>query len=108
MWIFTNNAFVSIVQHREQPNTLLVRGRAPGDVARFLSVPNCFEEETPSADYRYRILASREEVGQALARALSKVTYPNFKDSIVAKWRKQVALKIWSLMYSVQHMKAWK
>lgn len=108
MWVFTNNAFVSIVQHRERPNVLLVRGRAPGDVARFLSVPTCFEEETPSADYRYRILASREEVGQALARSLAKVTYPNFKDSIVAKWRKEAAMKIWSIMWNVQRERAGK
>lgn len=108
MWVFTNNSFVSIVQHRDKPDTLLVRGRVSGDVSRFLGVPKKNEIELDIADYRFRIIATREEVGQALARNLAAVNYPNFKDSIGAKWRKEAAMRIWSIMFNVQRERAGK
>jgi hypothetical protein len=32
MWIFANNAFVSIVEFRDEPDMLLIRARLPGDI----------------------------------------------------------------------------
>lgn len=108
MWVFTNNAFVSIVQHRTKPDIFIVRGRVSGDVSRFLGLPKKNEIELDVADYRYRIEAEQIDVCRALGRSLAGVTYPNFKDSIVAKWRKEAAMKIWSIMWNVQREKAGK
>lgn len=34
MWICLNDAFLSIVAHRDKPGVLLVRARRPGDIER--------------------------------------------------------------------------
>lgn len=102
MWLVLNDSFVSVVQHNGDSNLLVVRGRHRGDVARFLGLPARLEVETPSADYRFRITARRETVERAAVRAIGKVRYPNFKNSIVDQWRKTIAMRIWWLFYRHQ------
>lgn len=102
MWVVLNNSFVSIVEHRTLPNVLVVRGRFRGDVARFLDLPIAVEQETPDADYRFRIQATREDVALRLVEAVGGVRYPNFKDSIREKWRKSVASSIWGVLWNAQ------
>jgi hypothetical protein len=102
MWIFTSTGFVSIVQHTNDPDTLIVRGRFQGDAARFLGLPIEAEEETPSADYRFRCYAHRDVVAAAMIQAADSIRYPNFKDSIIEKWRKSVAMRVWSILYREQ------
>lgn len=106
MWIITSDAFVSIVEHRENPDLLIVRGRFSGDVARFLGVKQSNERETPEADYRFRIITRREVVAQAMQRQLGRVRYPNFKDSIAAAWRKALAMRVWSIFHAAQEERA--
>lgn len=103
MWIITSTSFVSIVQHRDDPRLLIVRGRFKGDVERFLAVPGHLqplEQVTPHADYRFRAVVPRETVAAAMEREVARIRYPNFKDSIVAKWRKALALRVWSLFHA--------
>jgi hypothetical protein len=102
MWILTSNAFVSIVEHLDDPGALIVRGRFAGDAARFLGVPLAREKETPDADYRFRIVAKRESVERSVVRAVRGVRYPNFKDSILEAWRKALALRVWSIFHAAQ------
>lgn len=102
MWIVLNNSFVSIVEHRDDPDVLIVRGRFRGDAARFLGAPLTREKETPTADYRFRIAAKRETVERAVLRAVRGVRYPNFKDSIRDAWRKSVAMRVWSIFFEAQ------
>lgn len=102
MWILTNNAFVSIVEHRDDPDMLVVRGRHAGDVARFLGVLKALEQVTPDADYRFRIVAKRDAVEKALVRAVRDVTYPNFKNSIRESWRHTIANRIWAIFFDHQ------
>ena len=106
MWIITSNAFVSIVQHRDEPDTLIVRGRFKGDVERFLNpLPSglrLHERITPDADYRFRAEVPREAVAHAMARQVGQVRYPNFKDSIAAAWRKALAMRVWSIFHAAQ------
>jgi hypothetical protein len=110
MWIITNTAFVSIVEHRDDASKLIVRGRFKGDVERFLNPlangMRVVEEVTPSADYRFRAVVPREEVAHAMLRAVSKIKYPNFKDSIIAKWRKSIAMRVWSIFNREQQERA--
>lgn len=109
MWIITSGGFVSIVQHRDDPRLLIVRGRFEGDVERFLAVPGQLrplEECTPHADYRYRCTVPRETVAAALLRQVDLVRYPNFKDSIKAAFRKVLAMRVWSIFHAAQHERA--
>ena len=102
MWLFLNDSFVSIVEHRDDPRLLLVRGRFKGDAARFLGLTAAAEIELHQADYRFRIVADRREVERALVRAILRVRYPNFKDSIRTTWRKSIAMRVWSTLAAAQ------
>lgn len=97
-----NNAFVSIVEHYDDPDLLVVRGRFPGDVSRFLGVPVGLERETTHTDYRYRIAAPRKVVEEAVLLAVRGISYPNFKNSIRDYWRKALALSVWSIFADAQ------
>lgn len=100
MWLMTNKTFVSIVEHRDDPNLLCVRGRFKGDVDRFLG--KACETETPGADYRFRAVAPRDEVSSALLISALGIDYPNFKDSVREKWRHDAYLEVWGVMWREQ------
>jgi hypothetical protein len=100
MWVFTNNAFVSIVAHRDKPGTLLVRGRFKGDVDRFLR-RKC-EIETPDADYRFRAESTFSDVARLIEIATCDINYPNFKDSMREPWRKRIAMSLWGILANAQ------
>lgn len=100
MWVFTNNAFVSIVAHRDKPGTLLVRGRFKGDVDRFIG--KACEVETPDADYRFRAEASFTDVAAQMQLEVWSIGYPNFKDSIKQDWRKRLAMSVWVILAEAQ------
>jgi hypothetical protein len=102
MWLFTNDAFVSIVEHRDDPDTMLVRGRFRGDAARFLGVPQHHEIELTTADYRWRVITDRASVEKALLRSIRRAHYPNFKDSIRTAWRRAIAMRVWSVLAVAQ------
>jgi hypothetical protein len=106
MWLFTSNAFVSIVEDRDSVDRLIVRGRFKGDVERFLnplpSGVSVREVVTPNADYRFRATVERSDVCAAMVRASYAVGYPNFKGSIKADWRHRVAMAVWSILHREQ------
>ena len=65
MWIYLNDAFLSVVAHRDDDAVLLVRGRRPGDIERVF--PEAAVQETPAADYRFRAALPRRRVVEVLA-----------------------------------------
>lgn len=104
MWIYLNDAMLSIVAHRTQPDDLLVRARVAGDLER--AFPHLAGEavETPDADYRYRIIVPRGDVAQMLADAACNIDYDNFKASIppADQARHGAYLACWSAMRALQ------
>lgn len=103
MWVFMNDAFLSIVAHRDDEGSFMVRARAEGDIERVF--PRAKVEETPHADYRYRATLPRSEVGGAVYRNLMEIDYPNFKGSIAKSDypRHDAYMEVWQAMYSYQH-----
>ena len=57
MWIQFNNAFLSIVENRDNKLELLVRARIKGDIEKIFPEVEVFEND--SADYKYRALISK-------------------------------------------------
>lgn len=114
MWLFTNSSFVSIVQDRDNPQQLWVRGRLPGDVEKFLGHHIAADDkvlETNDADYRFRCKVSRGVAAAALMDNLGKLDYTNFKSSIDQKSklgyeRHEIYLRVWSIMENWQ--RRWK
>jgi hypothetical protein len=75
-----NDAFISIVAHKDQPHALLVRARAGTDIPRLF--PAARVVCTPAADYRYRAVIPRAAVAAVIADKIAGITYTNFKASV--------------------------
>lgn len=102
MWIFLNDAFLSIV-HAGDDATLLVRARRPGDLERVF--PGAAVAETCHRDYRFRASIPREAVAEALAAAVRAVRYPNFKGGVRERGRHDAYLGVWRVMHRYQESK---
>ena len=80
MWLFTKNSFVSIVQHREQPDDVLVRARAKKHLARLF--PETADQiwHDSEADYPWRLIVSKQALAERVsAYILQNLSYDNFK-----------------------------
>ena len=89
MWIFCKCGFFSAVQHRDKPDTLLVRGRFGGDLERLLDRLSPEEREScssvtesPNADYLYRMEIPKHIFAKAVGEIADEIDYGNFKDSV--------------------------
>ena len=101
MWIFTKDGFLSIVQHRDDSGTLLVRSRTLEPLETFW--PELEVKEIPWADYRYRLLAPRMQVSEVVMNLLDGLDYPNFKSACTDDDDYQIALaSVWRTMYGYQ------
>lgn len=79
MWICMNDAFLSAVQDRDASDRLIVRARAREHIVRtFGEEP----EETPDADYRWRISILKRDFAEVVADRVENIDYPNFKNSV--------------------------
>jgi hypothetical protein len=96
MWIFLNDAFISVVAHKDQPHALLVRARAAADIRRLF--PAARVVCTPAADYRYRAIIPRAAVAAVIADKIAGITYTNFKDSVSDAQRHNAYLRVWAIM----------
>ena len=95
MWVFLNNAMLSIVEGRDR-DMLLVRARIEGDIERVF--PEAVVWVSPDRDYRYRAAVRRELVGLAIAAEVYKIDYKNFKDSVEDDHRHDAYLQVWETM----------
>ena len=100
MWIFLNDAFLSIVDKGGDGTTLLVRARRRGDLERVF--PEAEVEVSPRNDYRFRARLPRERVAQAMAEAIRCLAYPNFKGSVPDPRRHDAYLEVWSALHAWQ------
>jgi hypothetical protein len=100
MWIYGKDAFVSVVQDRNDAEVLIVRSRVKGDLE--VLWPQAKIEETPYADYGFRTRLERREVAAAVAKEVMEISYSNYKDSITDKRRKPFYLVVWHAMWEMQ------
>lgn len=101
MWIASTDGFISIVQHREFPDTLLVRARVQKDLLCLF--PEAAILETLDADYRFRVLVSKKDVAALIAQKILDLDYPNFKNKIAnvpsQKDKLTAYHEIWEVMW---------
>jgi hypothetical protein len=100
MWVFTDKGFVSIVEHREDPETLVVRSRFAGHIRNLF--PGAKVIKTPDADYLYRAFLPRQAVKEKLAESVQDIDYPNFKNSIDESPYHEACKDVWSALYRHQ------
>jgi len=99
MWVFLNDAWLSIVEDREDEEQLLVRSRRSGDVARTFGVE---EFQDLKADYWYRAHIPRDQVAGAIAREVLRIDYPNFKNSVKDDTLHAAYSKVWTVGFNLQ------
>ena len=104
MWIFLNNSFLSIVQDKTKPGTLVVRARIKGDIERVF--PGANVKHTPDADYGFRTLVAREALAKGLVQKIQEIDYPNFKDSVKEGDRHDAYMSVWTAMRALQERRA--
>jgi hypothetical protein len=97
MWIFLNDAFLSIVSDKDNPDNLLVRARHHGDIRRVF--PRVEVVITPEADYRYRACVPRTLVAEKIASQIAEIDYRNFKESVTDDNRHIVYFQVWRQMF---------
>jgi hypothetical protein len=100
MWIFLNDAFLSIVEDRDDKTRLLVRARVAGDIEK--AFPDATVTHTPRADYAYRAFVRREVVAEVIERRVGEIAYPNFKNSVRDHARHDAYMGVWSVMRRYQ------
>jgi hypothetical protein len=101
MWIFLNNAFVSIVDKGDPTGkTLLVRSRRRVDLAR--AFPAADIVAGTGTDYRYRARIDRAEVAARFAQAVQDIRYGNFKSGVKESDRHDTYMEVWDAMYRFQ------
>lgn len=100
MWIFLNNAFLSIVQDHDDPHRLLVRGRFAGDIEAIW--PDAEVVEWGGTDYRFRTVLPRTEVVKAMVRKIEALDYGNFKNSVSNPVRHDIYADVWQAMFDRQ------
>ncbi len=106
MWIFLNDAFLSIVQDHNQSDKLLVRGRVAGDIERVFATAEVIKDA--GTDYPYRAWVEREAVANALYWQAQSIGYGNFKSSVQEDDRHDAYMSVWGVMQRFQHQRAGK
>lgn len=96
MWIFLNDAFLSIVDKGGNGSTLLVRTRRRGDIDRVF--PEAEVQSTPRNDYPLRARIPRSRVAEVIARRVEGLRYPNFKGSVAEPSRHDAYFQVWGIM----------
>jgi hypothetical protein len=85
MWLFTPDGFFSAVEHKDDPNKIMIRTRARIHAENLVracpdnDIPEIVETPPP-ADYRYRITVKRETWCYIVAKFADTIAYLNFKN----------------------------
>jgi hypothetical protein len=100
MWLFTSRGFISIVQHVDDADCLLVRARVRDHLKALF--PAAAIVETVDSDYRYRSNVPRKVVQQVLADQVNAINYPNFKNSVSDPAYRSACNRVWGVMRVLQ------
>lgn len=100
MWIFTSQGFISAVQHRDKPDTLIVRARRAEHLEDI--VPGSTVRQDENADYRYRCEVKREGFKLLIADYIDDLDYDNFKNSIADHEYHDACTGVWTVMHRLQ------
>jgi len=96
MWIFLNEAFVSLENHPVKTNYLIVKACRDGDIQKIFADVQVWEEET--GECRFRALVSRQEAAYAVMDQVIGINYFKFEESITDKTLEGIYSRVWSTL----------
>ena len=100
MWIQFNNAFLSMVENRDNKLELLVRARIKGDIEKIFPEADVFKDD--GADYKYRAFISKAKVAARMMLKMTEINYDNFKNSVNEIERKNAYSNVWVELRKLQ------
>ncbi len=110
MWLITTQGFYSAVEHRDDPDVLIVRTRAQADIeALRAQIPSIEPFEDPTADYRWRALVRRVDWVGAVSELAAEIDYPNFKNAVGERQghgRASIYSKVWKALVGLRERPA--
>lgn len=107
MWLVTTRGFYSVVEHRDDEDKLLVRGRVKADLERLEDLlPGIRRRiiKDVQADYAWRAVVDRTEWQEVVYRLTLELDYPNFKDAVAARQgyrRASIYMRVWSALWDL-------
>jgi hypothetical protein len=101
MWLMTTRGFFSAVEHRDDPERLLIRARCRTDIDALADLLSGEPWRLDDADYAWRVEASRGEWTAALAVLADEVRYPNFKSAIGDPAHHDAYLRVWAALLAL-------
>ncbi len=109
MWLYTRIGFFSIV-HKDEPGTLTVRSRLRRDIEDFKAASASLKEAeiivSEDSDYRYRLIADRAAVMDAIDEIVADIDYDNFKEEVeyTDKLRVPVYSALWGITMRLEEL----
>jgi hypothetical protein len=104
MWIASKYGFISIVAHRDNAELYIIRAREKSDLSSLFDAN--LIQETPEADYAYRVFIPRDQAIAVMIELMNGVDYPNFKSSIgqnpEQKHKMPAYHEVWDIMRQFQ------
>ena len=113
IWIHTQDGFFSVTaydpriggEREDAADLLIIRARVREDLERIEQWIGSGIIATPTADYAFRVIASRKTWNAYLSHATSQIDYFNFKDRVSSRLgshRHDVLLSVWSDLRRLQ------
>ena len=98
MWLMTTRGFYSAVQHRDDPDRILVRARCRRDLDAISDLVPGEPVLLEHADYAWRVETDRATWRAAVAVLAAEIDYPNFKGAIDDPDRHDLYLEVWRVL----------
>lgn len=105
MWLFTETGFVSAVTHRDDDSLMMVRARDRASLAPLAVSAGTEIDKTPTADYPWRTVVTKEALKEWMCDAIDDAHYDNFKSKVTKTRGVQFvdALhEVWAVMMQVE------
>ena len=80
MWLFTQQGFLSAVQHRDNHDLLMVRARDRASLEPLVVAFGAEVLHTPRADYPYRVIVAKNQFSGWCSQQVQQIDYDNFKN----------------------------
>lgn len=103
MWVFLNDAFVSVVKDTQKKDGLMIRARLATDLQNAFGI-DVEIIETTHTDYRFRTFMDKNAFKEFMSNRIDEIEYTNFKNSIDNNdtIRKDAYMGVWAEMDDLQ------
>jgi hypothetical protein len=98
MWLMTTRGFYSAVQHRDDPDRILVRARCRRDLDAIADLVPGEPVLLEHADYAWRVETDRATWRAAVAVLAAEIDYPNFKSAVTDHAHHDAYMRVWSAL----------